>query len=114
MERGDDYKDRRKHLERLSDDELKKYFWELVDKIIMPLVDEAKTHTSPSIERSILLRMGFSSIEAKGIVNILLDRSLLGHGAGNIVYKTAEKNGIDIRSAGLGILDGKYKGEMDQ
>ncbi len=114
MERGDDYTKRRKHLEKLSDEELKKYFWELVDKIVGPLVDEAKTHTSPSIERSILLRMGFSSIEAKGIVNILLDRGLLGHGAGNIVYKAAQKNGIDIRSAGIGLLDGRYIGELDQ
>ena len=114
MERGDDYRERRKQLEKLSDEELKKYFWELVDKLTAPLVDEARTHTSPSIERSILLRMGFSSIEAKGIVNILLDRGLLGHGAGNIVYQTAESNGIDIRSAGLGILDGKYTGEMDK
>lgn len=113
MERVDDYKKRRGHLEKLSDEELKKYFWELVDKIVGPLVEEAKTHTSPSIERSVLLRMGFSSIEAKGIVNILLDRGLLGHGAGNIVYKVAQKHGIDIRSAGLGILDGRFLGELD-
>ena len=65
IERPDDFAKRRQHLQRLSDAELHNYFWQLVDQIVAPLIEEARTHTSPSIERSVLLRMGFSSIEAK-------------------------------------------------
>ena len=64
-ERGDDFEVRRKALAGLSDEELHRRFWELVDRLVAPLVEEARAHTTPAIERSVLLRMGFSSIEAK-------------------------------------------------
>lgn len=38
-----------------------------------------------------LLRMGFSGIEAKEIVNRIEERGLLPKGAGNIVLKVAER-----------------------
>jgi D-ornithine 4,5-aminomutase subunit alpha len=66
QERPDDFESRRQHLRKMSDEELHSYFWQLAEKIITPLVEEARTHTTPSIERSVLLRIGFSSIEAKG------------------------------------------------
>lgn len=100
----DDFTSRKAHLKDMSDENLHTYFWELVDKIVHPIVDEAKTHTSPSLERSILLRMGFSSMENKVIVNKMLERGLLGHGAGNIVLKLANKKGISVREAGMGLI----------
>ncbi|MBN1883213.1 MAG: ornithine aminomutase subunit alpha [Deltaproteobacteria bacterium] len=106
MERADDFEKRRAHLADMSDERLKDYFWELVNTIIQPLVEEAKGHTSPSIERSVLLRMGFSSLEAKALVTMITDRGLLGSGAGRVVYRAAEAADVDVRTAGLKLLDG--------
>jgi len=108
MERTDDFNTRREHLKKMSDEELRAYFWSLVDKIIQPIVEEAKTHTTPSIERSVLLRMGFSSLEAKPIVNKMLEKGILGHGAGNLVLKLAQKKGMSVREAGLCLMRGEY------
>lgn len=99
--RTDDFETRRKHLEQLTDEELKLTFWELADKTIAPLIDLAKTHTSPAIERSILLRMGFSSIEAKSIVDKVIDYHLMGKGAGHVVYVLSQSRKCSIREAGL-------------
>ncbi|MBN2225256.1 MAG: ornithine aminomutase subunit alpha [Deltaproteobacteria bacterium] len=106
MEQSDTYRESRGHLAELSDEELKDYFWELIGDIIEPIVQEARTHTSPSIERSVLLRMGFSSVEAKALVTMIAERGLLGHGAGNLVLRVAKKSGLDIRNAGLALIDG--------
>ena len=106
LKREDDFLERRKHLASLSDDELKARFWELVGFAVDPLLEIARTHTSPSIERSILLRMGFSSIEAKPLVEMAIDRDLIGKGVGHLVYKAAKQNNISIREAGLAMLDG--------
>ncbi len=108
MAQQDNYPELRKHLAGLSDEELKNYFWELLGRIIDPIVEEARTHTSPSIERSVLLRMGFSSIEAKALVTMIAERGLLGHGAGNLVLKVATKRGLDARAAGLALIDGAH------
>ena len=59
--REDDYLKRREHLKDLSDQELKERFWQLAEQAVKPLVDLAYKNTSPAIERSVLLRMGFSS-----------------------------------------------------
>ena len=69
VERKDDFQERRKHLANLTEAELEQRFWKLAEEVVDPLVDLAYKNTSPSIERSVLLRMGFSSIEAKPIVN---------------------------------------------
>ena len=100
----DDFNKRNGHLKEMSNEKLHSYFWELVDKIVHPIVAEAKTHTSPSLERSVLLRMGFSSMENKVIVNKMLERGLLGHGAGNIVLKLATQKSISVREAGMGLM----------
>lgn len=100
----DDFTTRRAHLQEMSDDRLHDYFWELVNTIVNPIIEEAKTHTSPSLERSVLLRMGFSSMENKVIVNKLMERGLLGHGAGNIVLRLAQRKGISVREAGIGLM----------
>ena len=105
-ERIDDYSTRSKHLKSLSDAELKAYFLELADKIVDPLLDLAYKNTSKSIERSVLLRMGFSSIEAKGIVEILSENNLLRKGTGHCVFVVAKNKAIDIHEAGLLIQNG--------
>jgi len=91
---------RRQELKKLSDDELKERFWQLAGEIVKPLYDLAYTHTSPSIERSVLLRMGFSSLESKAIVSQAEKMRLLGKGAGHLVLKYAEMTGKPYLEAG--------------
>lgn len=105
-ERKDDFLKRREHLKNMSDVELKEYFMELADKIVDPLLDLAYNNTSKSIERSVLLRMGFSSIEAKGIVEILSENNLLRKGAGHSVFLVSKNKNIDIHEAGILIQNG--------
>ena len=107
MKREDDFAKRRDHLAGLSDAQLRERFWALTEKVVDPLLTLGHEHTTPAIERSILLRMGFSSLEVKEIVDAALERSMLGHGAGNIVYKIAKEKSMDIRDAGLALAEGK-------
>lgn len=108
LKREDDFTVRRKKLENLTDEELKAKFWEDIEKIVDPLLNLAKTHTTPSVERSVLLRMGFSSLEAKPLVDGAIDRGLMPHGVGHVVYHTAKEKGLEIRQAGLELIDGKH------
>ncbi|MBN2795578.1 MAG: ornithine aminomutase subunit alpha [Clostridia bacterium] len=108
LKRSDDFQERRKHLENLSKEELRARFWELAEKAVDPLLELAKTHTSPAVERSVLLRMGFSSIEAKPLVEGVMDRGLMGKGAGHVVYRVAKEKNISVRQAGLEMLEGKH------
>lgn len=114
MKREDDFQERRKHLADLTEKELEERFWELANEIVDPLVELAYKNTSPSIERSVLLRMGFSSIEAKAIVNGALDRGLLGKGAGHLVYRLAKEKDMDIREAGLKLVEGEMWDDVIQ
>jgi D-ornithine 4,5-aminomutase subunit alpha len=107
VERADDFGSRRARLASMSDQELHAYFWSLAKKIVAPLIEEARTHTTPSIERSVLLRMGFSSIEAKALVERMGERGLLGHGAGRLVLGVAKAKGISAREAGAALLAGR-------
>ncbi|MBT9135491.1 MAG: D-ornithine 4,5-aminomutase subunit alpha [Firmicutes bacterium] len=104
MQRADDFATRRKHLAELSEAELEKRFWELSDKIMQPLVDLAAKHTSPSIERSVLLRMGFASVEAGAIVKRIHELGLLGKGAGQVVVTMAKLHQCSVNEAGEKIL----------
>ncbi|MDR2183067.1 MAG: ornithine aminomutase subunit alpha [Clostridiales bacterium] len=108
MKREDDFATRRAHLADLSDEQLKDRFWQLTGQVVDPLLKLGYEYTSPAIERSVLLRMGFSSLEVKDIVQGALERGLLGHGAGNIVYKLAKAKDMGIRDAGLALAQGKY------
>lgn len=105
MERRDDFEERRKHLKDLTEKQLEERFWALCGQLMDPIVEMASTHTSPSIERSVLLRMGFSSIESKAIVERAIDKNLLEHGAGHLVYKLAQAKGMEIREAGLKLAE---------
>ncbi|MBS7527746.1 ornithine aminomutase subunit alpha [Fusibacter paucivorans] len=104
--REDDFENRRTHLAQLTESEVEARFWSLLDEIVSPLLTLAKTHTSPSIERSVLLRMGFSSLEAKPLVEEAIRRNLVGHGVGHLVYYKATQDCITIREAGLAMLQG--------
>ena len=110
--RPDDFASRRQHLEALSDAELQERFWTLVDQIVAPLIEEARTHTTPSIERSVLLRMGFSSLEAGQLVERLQARGLLGEGAGRLVLELATAKRISVREAGSALLADRYWNEL--
>ena len=69
MKRNDDFAERHEHLASLTDEQLEARFWELANKLVDPLLEMGYEYTSPAVERSVLLRMGFSSIEAKAIVD---------------------------------------------
>lgn len=107
-DREDDFESRRQHLQAMSDEELHAYFWRLAEQIVEPLIQEARSNTTPSIERSVLLRMGFSSMEAKALVEGLQERRLLGRGAGRLVLKLAQAKGCSVREAGLALLEGRH------
>jgi D-ornithine 4,5-aminomutase subunit alpha len=108
MKRADDYEIRRQHIKNLSDEELKAKFWELAEKAVEPMLELGKKNTTPSVERSILLRMGFSSLEAKPIVEGVIKKGLMGKGAGNVVWRLSKKLGVSVREAGVGLSEGKY------
>ena len=112
MRREDDYQVRRAHLADLTDEQLYDKFWSLIGEIVDPLLELGREHTSASVERSVLLRMGFSSLEAKAIVDGCVERSLLGHGAGHVVYKLAKAKGLGVREAGVELAAGKYWDEV--
>lgn len=108
MKRADDYEVRRQHIKNLSDEELKAKFWALAEKAVEPMLELGKKNTTPAIERSILLRMGFSSMEVKPIVEGVISKGLMGKGAGNVVWRLSKKLGISVREAGVGLAEGKY------
>jgi D-ornithine 4,5-aminomutase subunit alpha len=114
MQRDDDYAIRRKHLIKLDDKELSQRFWNLAQQVVEPLLELAKTNTSPSIERSVLMRMGFTSLEAKGIVERCVEHQLLGKGAGHIVWRLAQRKQMEIHKAGCELAEGRYWEEIKQ
>lgn len=107
MKRADDFQERRKHIAGLSDEELYQRFWQLTEQVVNPLLELGKKNTTPSVERSVLLRMGISSLETKPIVEGCMDRGLMGKGAGHVVYKLAQAKNIDIKEAGTLLAQGK-------
>ncbi|SHH54251.1 D-ornithine 4,5-aminomutase subunit alpha [Clostridium collagenovorans DSM 3089] len=106
MKREEDFAKRREHLKSLSDDELYERFWSLTEEIVKPLVELAYNNTSLSIERSVLLRMGFSSIEASNIAKEGETWNLLGKGLGNVVLTYAKMKSIDYMEAGRELANG--------
>lgn len=108
IKRVDDFDKRREHLRNLTDEQLERRFWEITEKVVNPLLELANNSTTPAIERSVLLRMGFSSIEAKGIVDNTIDRGLMGKGAGHIVWRIADKLKRDYREVGREMAEGQH------
>ncbi len=112
MPRPDDHRHRRRHLQDLTDEELHARFWDLAEQVVAPLVEEARLHTTPAIERSVLLRMGLSSVEAKAAVDHLHAAGLLGRGAGRIVLELSQRHGVSLREVGVALAEGRYDGEL--
>jgi D-ornithine 4,5-aminomutase subunit alpha len=108
VERTDDFSARRARVKTMTDDELHGHFWALAERLVAPLIDEARTHTTPSIERSVLLRMGFSSLEAKALVERMAKQGLLAHGAGRQLLELAKRKNLTVREAGTALLSGHY------
>jgi len=104
-ERMEKFAERHARLQTLNDAELKARFWELCDQVVSPIAELARTHTSPSIERSVLLRMGIDSQSALGVVNKIHQAGLLGKGAGNVLLKLSEKRQVDVVRAASLILE---------
>lgn len=115
-DRMEKYRERRQELKHLSDEQLKERFWSLAKKVVQPMVELARTHTTPSIERSVLLRMGIDSISATAVVSKILESGLLGKGAGHVLLKVAEKINAGVKDAAAaiienpGILEGLFGG----
>jgi D-ornithine 4,5-aminomutase subunit alpha len=107
MARPDTFSQAREHLQSLSDDELQLRFWELSGACVGPLVELARTHTSPSIERSVLMRMGIDSITCKAVVAECETRGLLGHGAGHVVLVAMRGWGVDAPVAAARLASGE-------
>ena len=101
------FEQRREVLSQMSDAELKARFWELCEQVVEPIMGLARTHTSPSIERSILLRMGIDSLSSHGVVERIYEAGLLGKGAGHVLLRLAQKHEVDVRTAAAMILENK-------
>jgi D-ornithine 4,5-aminomutase subunit alpha len=107
MVRPDTFHSVRQHLARLSDTQLEARFWDLAKQCVDPLVDLARTHTSPSIERSVLMRMGIDSVTCKSVVAECEARGLLGHGAGHVVLVAMGEWNVDAPMAAARLAAGE-------
>jgi D-ornithine 4,5-aminomutase subunit alpha len=107
MGREDTYQKDRAQLAGLSDAELEARFWRLAQQVVDPLVELARTHTSPSIERSVLMRMGCDSPTCMAVVSECETRGLLGHGVGHVVLHCAQEWGVDVRAAASKLAAGE-------
>ncbi len=101
------FEKRQEELKKMTDEQLKARFWELCNQVVEPVVDLARTHTSPSIERAVLLRMGIDSLSSHGVVERIYQAGLLGKGAGQVLLKLAEQQGTDAKRAAAAILEDK-------
>ena len=108
MKRDNDFEQRRQHIANLTDQELYDRFWELTAQVVDPLLELGRKNTTPSVERAVLLRMGVSSLDTQKIVEGCMDRGLMGHGAGHVVYKISQEKGISIREASIKLAEGEY------
>ncbi len=110
MIREDDFETRRveKGIANLTDEELYNRFWELTEQVVNPLLELGYKNTTPSVERAVMLRMGVSSLDTQKIVEGAMDRGLMGHGCGNVIYKVSKAKGISIREASEALARGEY------
>jgi D-ornithine 4,5-aminomutase subunit alpha len=107
MVRRDTFQEVRGHLEGLDDGQLEERFWDLSEQVVAPLIDLARTHTSPSIERSVLMRMGIDSVTCQAVVAECETRGLLAHGAGHVVLVLMREWKCDAPTAGARLAAGE-------
>jgi D-ornithine 4,5-aminomutase subunit alpha len=113
MKRQDDFETRREPLQDLTDEQLYERFWRLAEEIVRPMLDLGYKNTTPAVERSVLLRMGFSSVEAAPIVEGVVKKGLMGKGCGNVVWRLSKNLGVSVREAGLLLAGGKEWDAVD-
>lgn len=92
-------RERTERLSLLNDEELYQRFWMLADRLTKPLAEFASLHTTPSIERSVLLRMGFNSLQARAFVERCITEGVIGQGAGGVLLRYASQHKIDLFQA---------------
>ncbi|HEX3786926.1 MAG TPA: D-ornithine 4,5-aminomutase subunit OraE [Pseudonocardiaceae bacterium] len=85
-------------------DRLRERFWELANHTVAPLAAYAASHTTPSVERSVLLRMGFDSVEAADLVGWLTERGRLGDGVAAVLGEHITQHGGSPREAYTALL----------
>ncbi len=107
MAREDTFAEARKHLQGFSDADLEARFWELAQRCVDPMVELARTHTSPSIERSVLMRMGIDSPTCQAVVAECETRGLLGHGAGHVLLVAMQAWDVDAPTAAAKLAAGE-------
>ena len=54
------------------------------------------------------IRDSVSSLDTQKIVEGCMDRGLMGHGTGHVVYKISKEKGISIREASEKLAQGEY------
>ena len=106
MVREDTFEHAHQYLAGLTDEELKMRFWSLTQEIVDPLVELARTHTSPSVERSVLMRMGVDTPTCVAVVGECEKRGLLGHGAGHVVLVVMQALELQPPAAAKLLADG--------
>jgi D-ornithine 4,5-aminomutase subunit alpha len=104
--REDTFEHAHQYLAGLTDEELKMRFWSLTQEIVDPLVELARTHTSPSVERSVLMRMGIDTPTCVAVVGECEKRGLLGHGAGHVVLVVMQALELQPPAAARLLADG--------
>ena len=111
MKRDDDYQVRRQSVANLSDKELEQRFCAARRDYIASRFSRMNPRQLEAVLTTegplVLLRMGFSSIEAKAIADGCVERNLLGHGAGNVVYRLAKAKEMDYIDAGKALCEGR-------
>lgn|GEM_PF-11477 len=103
----EDFGSRRAHLADMTLSQLDERFWALAHQVAAPLIELAAGHTSPSIERSVLLRMGLDSLEARAVAEQCSEAGMLGHGAGNCLLRLAMAKGCSLDEAIELLADGR-------
>jgi D-ornithine 4,5-aminomutase subunit alpha len=93
------FSERRERLMSLNDEELYQKFWMLADQLTKPLAKFASVHTTPSVERSVLLRMGFNSLQAGAFVERCLSEGVIGQGAGGVLLRYASQHKVTLFQA---------------
>ena len=107
-----DFSVRTEQLKEMDDQELYDSFWELAGKVVEPMLEAGKVYTTLSVERSVLLRMGFNSIEAGAIVDGVISHNLLGKGAGHVVWRLSQKLDKSVLETGEALARGEYWDEV--
>lgn len=108
MKRNDDIITRGAHLQHLDDQQLNERFWELTKQLVDPLLKLASTSTSPSIERSVAMRMGASSIEATRLVFLAQQQMILEYGIGHFLCFIAKTTKQSLREVIVAAQDELY------